>query len=116
MHRTRLLVVSTAPDMLRSIEFALSAEGYTVTAVDDHGGARPEDYHLTIIDLPAARNEMVHLFCARAPKLVALADKPPGWLHDLDYVYVEKPILGPALVAAVRRELAREKPAEVQML
>lgn len=109
MHRTRLLIVATAPDMLKSIEFALGAEGYTVNAVDDHDEAKPEEYHLTIIDLPAARNETVQLFCARAPKLVALADKPPTWLHDVDYAYVEKPILGPALVAAVRQELARDK-------
>ena len=103
-----ILIVAPETDLRRSLEFALEADGYRVTAwpeiCTDPGGA----FDCTVIDEgalsgPAAQ---VAAFCDAARPVVLLSDNPIAWLVDRIDQRLDKPLLGSALSVAVSAAIA----------
>ena len=96
----RVLVIAADPDLRRSLQFALEAEGYLVTwRADLAGGDLPGSFHCTVIDHHCVGDD--HLaavaFCRRFQPVVLLANAVPHTLTPWVFRTVEKPMLGPAL-------------------
>lgn len=106
-----LLVVAPDLELRRSLEFALKAEGYAVTAVPDIATARAlaGRFDCTVLDAAAADDPLADAvgFCAHARPVVLLSDTAVpilgGWIAGM----VEKPQLGQALTAAVQRAVPK---------
>lgn len=110
-----LLVVAPGVELRLSLEFALRAEGYAVTAVPDIATARAlaGRFDCTVLDAAAADDPLADVvgFCADARPVVLLADTVvpalDGWIAGM----VEKPQLGQALMAAVQGAVPKDSTA-----
>lgn len=110
----RILIIAPDPDLRRSLEFALGAEGYAVTCrtrLDEE--PEPEAYDCTILDhraIPVLTGDVL-TFCRRAKPIVLLAGMPQPWLAEHVFCVVQKPMLGEPLSGAVRAALAWRRTA-----
>jgi hypothetical protein len=110
MTQIRVLVVARDVVLRQSLEFALGAEGY---AVDVHAdiSAVPgaSGYACLVLDETglAGRRDDIAAFCAGFATVVALADRPDGFVARLAHSVVAKPLDGSAVTAAVRSALNR---------
>lgn len=106
-----LLVVAPDVELRRSLEFALEAEGYAVTALPDIATARGLSgrFDCTILDAAAADDPLADVvgFCAEARPVVLLSDTAVPTLSSWIAGMVEKPQLGQALSAAVQRAVLK---------
>lgn len=105
MAHGRLLIVAPDPDLRRSLEFALEAEGYAVASCATIDAAdMAEAYDCTILDhrAAAAPTDAVLSFCRRADPVVLLAGNPTPWLAARVFRVVQKPLLGEPLSNAIR--------------
>lgn len=114
--RTLLIVVPDL-DLRRSLEFALEAEGYSVTPQPDIESARSlpgMKFDCTVLDHAAVAGPMAEVtsFCAAAKPVVLLSDKPIPWLSHWISGLVEKPMLGQALLIAIRNALGMPADSE----
>jgi DNA-binding NtrC family response regulator len=103
----RLLIVAPDADLRLSLQFALEAEGYAVTARANIGETTTQErFDCTILDHRAAigPTEDIAAFCRRAHPVVLLASEPS---HGIGPVFrlIQKPLLGEPLSAAVRDAL-----------
>jgi CheY-like chemotaxis protein len=109
----RILLIAEESDLRRSVQFALDAEGYAVTA---RAGLTPPEparhFDCTIIDHPTADADPTALafFAAHAP-IVLLADALTHPLAPHATRTVLKPLLGPALSAAIREAIGKVRRA-----
>lgn len=106
MHR--ILVIAAELDLRRSLQFALEAEGYSVTwAADIEGEDPPGAFDCTVVDHHCVGND--HLaavaFCQAFRPVVLLANSVPHTLSPWVFRTVEKPMLGPALTTAIREAI-----------
>lgn len=102
-----ILVIAPDSDLRRSLEFALEADGYVVTAWPslDITQLRPGvAFDCTVLDhgaLTAPPGDVVN-FCIRARPVVLLSNSEIFWLSEWIVETVEKPTPGDALSAAIR--------------
>lgn len=104
MSTGHILIIAPEYDLRQSLEFALAAEGYAVTSRPGvRGEASSVRFDCTVLDEKAIAGRMDDLlgFIASAHPVVLLADAPVTWLSDKVVGFVEKPMLGAALSAAV---------------
>jgi hypothetical protein len=101
----RILVIAQDADLRRSLQFALEAEGYVVTlgssiAVRDP----PAELACTVIDHHAlGGNRAASIaFLQSFEPVILLANMTNHSLSPWAYRTVLKPLLGPALTAAIR--------------
>jgi CheY-like chemotaxis protein len=100
----RILVVAPDPDLRRSLQFALEAEGYAVTWRASIAAIEmPRDFDCTVVDHHALGNDrlVAQAFLKTFEPSILLANKP----HELSataFRTILKPHLGPALTAAIR--------------
>ena len=104
----RILVIAEESDLRRSLQFALDAEGYEVTARSTLAPAELAlPFDCTIVDHHAADRDAaaaIAFFAAFAP-IVLLADERTHPLCAHATRIVLKPLLGPALSAAIREAI-----------
>jgi DNA-binding response OmpR family regulator len=105
-------VLVVAPDLVlrRSLEFALEAEGYAVTAIPSIDAAAElgmGGFHCTVLDHAAATGPLEHVirFCADAKPVVLLSNAPFPSLDGWTAGVVLKPMLGGSLSNTIRRAL-----------
>jgi CheY-like chemotaxis protein len=106
---SRILLVAADSDLRDSIEFALLAEGHDVTSRNGIAAAEPAlAFDCTILDHHAAADDMPanQIFCRNYEPVILLANSPGHPLSAMTYTTVLKPLLGPALIHAVRGALA----------
>jgi len=109
----RLLVVTPLQDLRQSLAFALEAHGFGVTSLETlslRSWTRASDFHCVVLDWTALKGSATIPMPIKALSVVLLAESPPesapGWVSSA----VEVPILGNALIDAVRT--ARQKALE----
>jgi DNA-binding response OmpR family regulator len=112
-----LLIVVPDLDLRRSLEFALEAEGYFVTSAPDIESARSlpaKAFDCTVLDHAATVGSPAEVirFCAASEPVVVLSDKPIPWLSEWVSGVVEKPMLGQALLVAIRKALGKPELVE----
>ena len=107
MHRTRLLVIAPNTEFRKSLDFALSAEGYDVTSLPTLSGSHPESFDLVVVHDAALAGEHdgAVTLLNRARASILLADKPMSLPQHRFSHYVQTPLLGPALTDAVQSTL-----------
>jgi DNA-binding NtrC family response regulator len=111
MGRGHILVVAPQPDMRRSLEFVLDAEGFDVTSragVDFASPASSAPYDCIVMDhqaLSGPREQVIDFFAQTAP-VVLVSSKPIEWLSGSVKELIEKPVMGGAVANSVRRILA----------
>ncbi|MHB1103337.1 MAG: hypothetical protein ACYC0C_11315 [Devosia sp.] len=104
----QVLIVAPDAEFSRSLEFVLEAEGYMITAKPDLEAAlslRDAHFDCTVLDQAAAAGpamDVIH-FCGVARPVILLSNTSLPWLSNWVAGVVEKPMLGQALAAAVRR-------------
>lgn len=102
---SRILVVASNTDLLRSLEFALVAEGHAVTSRNNiRAPGSPGSYDCTVLDHHAAGADMARAtaFCEDFRPVVLLANEAPHALSPWAFRTVLKPMLGPVLTGAIR--------------
>lgn len=103
---SRVLIVAPEPDLRRSLQFALEADGH---AVSSYSGIvnRAEfewPFDCTILDGHAvAVIEDALSFCRDFEPVILLVSRPEHPLSPRVFETLYKPMLGPALTLAVRR-------------
>ncbi|WP_374627234.1 hypothetical protein [Devosia sp.] len=103
----RLLVIAPDSDLRHSLVFALEAEGFEVTEraqLPSVDWAESNRFDCTVLDHKAvrgAKSESI-AFCIKAAPVVLLASRPLQWLADFVAETVETPVIGNALLVAVR--------------
>ena len=102
----QLLIVAKGSDLSRSLQFALRAEGFEVTSVEDVASAHklPSTYACTVADHHALGSDTAVAadFCQTFAPVVLLANETPHPLSPWTFRTVQKPLLGEALSQAVR--------------
>jgi CheY-like chemotaxis protein len=104
-----VLLVVPDSDLRRSLDFALRADGHTVTWRDGLDGAPvAARFDCTILDdLAVGQNpKQGESFCRTLHPVILLADAPDHELSAVAFRTVLKPLLGPALSAALGDALA----------
>ncbi|MEQ1769527.1 MAG: hypothetical protein ABL879_06765 [Devosia sp.] len=96
--------------MRNSLQFALEAEGYVVdwrTELDGHDTAAAEQ-DCVVLDHHSAADDWAkaELFCIQQGPVVVLSNQPGHPLEKVAFRTVLKPMLGPAVVAAVEAAVA----------
>jgi len=107
MHR--ILLVAPDSDLRKSLEFALRAEGYEVTSRASIGAReRPGAYDCTVIDHHALGNNraVAAEFCIIFAPVILLTNHRNHPLSPWVSRTVLKPLLGAALIGAVRDAMA----------
>jgi hypothetical protein len=111
-----VLVIAANSDLRRSLQFALEAEGYAVAVRSDlpDGEPSPEGFDCTIVDHHLLdRNPALAVpFCTSFAPVILLANRAPHRFSTLVFCTVLKPLLGPALSAAVGEAVALRRVAE----
>jgi DNA-binding NtrC family response regulator len=105
----RILLVAPDSDLRKSLEFALQAEGYEVTSRASIGAReRPGAYECTVIDHHALGNNSAAAadFCSVFAPVILLTNHPGHPLAPLAFRTLLKPLLGAALIGAVRDAMA----------
>jgi CheY-like chemotaxis protein len=105
----RILVIAPNPDFRRSLVFALEAEGCVVTSVPEIPASDFRGFDVVVLDHRAAKGSqsVVIDFCRRAPPLILLAGSPKQWLVERACRVVQTPVVGDALIRAVRDGVGR---------
>lgn len=108
----RIVVISPENDLRRSLEFALQAEDFHVStraSVPTQAELVADAADCVVLDETAFEHDMLQLirFCAMAPLVVLLADKPTTAMGSLVVEIVEKPLRGGAVANSVRRALRK---------
>ena len=101
---SRILIVASDSDLLRSLEFALVAEGHAVTSRNNiRAPGSPGSYDCTVLDHHATGPDMARAtaFCEDFRPVVLLANEAPHALSPRVFRTVLKPMLGPALMGAI---------------
>ena len=103
----RILVVSPDEDLCRSLAFALVAEGYDVTTkaeLPSHSWVSVAGFDATILDQKALVEPeyLCIAFCIKAHPVILLTTDPLPWLVEWVAEIVEMPVLGNAVISAVR--------------
>lgn len=103
---SRVLIVAPDPDMRRSLQFALEADGHAVSSypriADRAAFGGPFD--CTVLDGHATRGaEDVAGFCREFEPVILLVSRIEESLSQWVFETLYKPMLGPALTLAVRR-------------
>jgi len=106
----RLLVIAADADLRRSLQFALEAEGFTVTCRASIGAREmPADYDCTVVDhhvVGSDRRAAAAFFEAFSP-VILLANAPVHALSPFAFRTLQKPQLGPALSGAIHEAVAQ---------
>ncbi len=100
-----ILVVAADTDLGRSLEFALRAEGHEVTRRSGIEGVDPAGrFDCTVLDHHAAGADFAAsvAFCVAHQPVILLANVRPDALSPWAFTTLQKPLLGPALVSAIR--------------
>jgi len=102
---SRILVIAPDSDLRRSLEFALLAEGHEVTwqaSIGTH--EMPSRFDCTILDHHAVGKDMARgvAFCQAFGPVILLVNFVPHPLSPWAFATVQKPLLGQALLTAVR--------------
>jgi CheY-like chemotaxis protein len=103
----RVLVIAADADLRRSVQFALEAEGYVVTCRASLAAHElPQDFDCTVVDHHVLGSEQraAAFFQAFSP-VILLANTAPHPLSPWATRTLLKPMLGPALSAAIRDAL-----------
>ncbi|MEP7239559.1 MAG: transcriptional regulator [Devosia sp.] len=105
----RVLVIAADADLRRSVQFALEAEGYGVTCRASLAARElPRDFDCTVVDhhvLGSEQRAASAFFEAFAP-VILLANSDSHPLSPWAAKTLLKPMLGPALSAAIRDAMA----------
>jgi DNA-binding response OmpR family regulator len=103
-----VLVIAPDLDLRRSLQFALEAEGYSVTWRTSVAAmtALPQDFDCTVVDHHALGNDksVAQTFLRAFEPAILLANKP----HELSthaFRTILKPHLGAALTLAIREAI-----------
>lgn len=99
-----ILVIAPDSDLRQSLQFALEAEGYAVTACARMDDPTPGDgFDCTVLDHHAADKDRdaAIAFCDLFRPVVLLANRESHPLAAAAFRTVLKPMLGPALARAV---------------
>ena len=102
---SRILLVAPDSDLRRSLEFALAAEGHEVTwQASTATHELPSKFDCTVLDHHAVGKDLRGgvAFCEAFRPVILLANFVPHSLSPWVYSTVQKPLLGEALVAAIR--------------
>ena len=107
----RLLIIAPDPDLRKSLQFALEAEGYAVVSREgfaDPAGI-PLDFDCAVLDHHATRGHLpvATTFVEGASPVVLLANSDTHPLAAHSFRTLTKPFLGPHLSKAVIEALAR---------
>lgn len=113
MAACRLLIVTPQTDLRHSLAFTLEAHGYQAEALE---GLPPRNwtgapaFSCTILDQKALTGEPYETiaFCIKAAPVVLLTDSPVGWISEWTRAVIELPVVGDALVDAVRASMHTE--------
>jgi hypothetical protein len=102
--RPRILVIAPDPDFRHSLVFALEAEGCIVTSLPEIPSGDVRGFDAVLLDHRAAKGSraMVLEFCRRTSPLILLAGAPEQWPVERAFRVVQTPIVGDALIRAVR--------------
>lgn len=105
----RILVIAQDADLRRSVQFALEAEGYAVTVRSSmETGELPRHFDCAVIDhhaLAPNRADAIAFLQSFAPAIL-LANVEMHQLSNWAYRTLLKPMLGPALISAIRDAIA----------
>lgn len=106
----RILIVAPNIDLLGSVAFALEAEGFGVTVrseLPDYSWVSAQSFDCTVLDQKALTGENYEsiAFCVKAYPVVLLAARPHPWLVEWVSEIVDMPVIGNAIMVAVRRAM-----------
>jgi hypothetical protein len=104
----RVLIIAADADLRRSVQFALEAEGYIVTCrVSLAAHERPQDFDCTVVDhhVLGSEHRAARAFFQSFSPVILLANAAPHPLSPWARQTLLKPMLGPALSAAIRGAL-----------
>lgn len=105
---SHVLIVASDPELRRSLAFALGAEGHEVTLQTSIGTVpMRSQFDCTVLDHHAAGKDFAAAvrFCDESAPVILLANVALHPLSEYSFRTVLKPMLGPAVVAAVREAL-----------
>ena len=110
---SRLLLIAPDSDLRQSLEFALRAEGHEVNwgaSVGTRGF--PADFDCTVLDHHAVGNNLGagRAFCEVFAPVILLANTADHPLAPFAYNTILKPMLGPALIAAIAQATTSRVP------
>jgi hypothetical protein len=105
---SHILIVARDSELRRSLAFALSAEGHQVTLQTGISGGAPSEFDCSVLDHHAAGNDLAAAirFCDEFAPVILLANIASHPLSEHAFRTILKPLLGPAVIAAVREALA----------
>jgi len=103
----RILVVAPDSELRRSVEFALSVEGHEIVSRASIAARERPSFDCTIVDQHAVGTNVTAAadFCKIFEPVILLASQLPHPLSHLVHATLLKPLLGPALVAAVNESI-----------
>lgn len=115
-NRARIIVVSPEPAVQVSLCFMLEVEGYAVRALDTLGDAviLGENCDCAVVDHKAiSKSRRTNELAVLAWPIVLLVDRKIDFSVQDDICIVEKPLLGNAVVEAVRTAISRPGQASI---
>lgn len=106
----RILIVAPNRDLRGSLAFALEAEGYDVSALEElpnHAWVAEQGFDGTVLDQRALVGPEYEIiaFCVKARPVVLLATRPHPWLVEWVADVVDTPVIGNALTTALGRAI-----------